>query len=226
MMVKKKALDGQPQPLRWCGDFRALNNSTKDDGYPVPSMSYVIDAAAQVPWRSKLDLLSGYWQIPIAPEDVHKTAVATPVGLVEFVRMPFGLKTAPKTFQRMMNTVFAEKLHETALAYLDDLIVYTLTFEEHLRTVVWVLQTAIEAGIRFKATKCEFVPETMSLLGVVLTPEGRTPDQDHVKALRNMEQPRSPKALHRALGMMGFFRDFIPRFALRTAELDKLARGE
>jgi hypothetical protein len=140
LMVRKKDVNGVQQPLRWCGDYRRLNNVTLDDAYPVPDMAHCIDTAASKKWRSKLDLLSGYWHLPVAEEDIQKTAIATVVGLVEFTRTPFGLKTAPKTFQRAMNHIYAERLHKDVLAYLDDLLAFTDTFEQHLEVLSWMFK--------------------------------------------------------------------------------------
>ena len=139
VIVTKK--DGKP---RFCIDYRRLNKVTRRDAYPLPRIDDILDNLRGSRYRSSIDLTSGYWQIPVAEVDIEKTAfVVNGRGLFEFLVMPFGLTNAPATFQRDMDKVFAAYLNRFVMVYLDDIIIYSKTFEEHvehLRTVFQVLR--------------------------------------------------------------------------------------
>ena len=127
ILVPKK--DGSK---RLCVDFRRLNKVTKADPYPIPRVDELIDRLGQAQYITALDLTKGYWQVPVAKESQAKTAFITPFGKYEFLTMPFGLVDAPSTFQRLMDRVL-EETHEFAAAYLDDVIVYSDSWEKHLQ---------------------------------------------------------------------------------------------
>jgi len=129
ILVHKPPEKGQLQPPRFVVDYHHLNSVTQGDGYPIPSISSVLDAVSQGRVFAKCDLVSGYWEIPICQSDQHKTAFCTHLGLYEFLRLPFGLKTAPNTFQRILNTVFADYLHKWLVVYMDDIIQWAMTDE-------------------------------------------------------------------------------------------------
>ena len=118
ILVRKPLENGIPQPPRFVVDYRGLNAITSGNGYPIPLVSNILDALSGGKLFAKLDLASGYWQVPVNPAHVHKTAFATHLGLYEFLRMPFGLKTAPHTFQRILKTVFSDYLYQWLIIYI------------------------------------------------------------------------------------------------------------
>ena len=155
-MVRKPLEKGLPQPPRFVVDYRGLNTVTAGDGYPIPSVSNVLDALSGGKKFAKLDLASGYWQVLVNPDHMHKTAFATHLGLYEFLRMPYGLKTAPQTFQRILNSVFADFLYQWLIIYIDDVIVWANTDHEALSRYELIFERAAKFGIQFKPTKCVF----------------------------------------------------------------------
>ena len=132
ILVRKPPEKGKLQPPRFVVDYRRLNSVTQGDGYPLPSISSILDAVSQAKVFAKCELVSGYWQISIRQSDRHKTAFCTHLRLYEFLRLPFGLKTAPNTFQRILNTVFADYLHKWLVVYVNDIIQWAMFYKEAL----------------------------------------------------------------------------------------------
>ena len=159
VLVGKK--DGS---LRLCVDYRRLNSISKADAYPMPRIDELIDGLGKARYISTLDLAKGYWQVPVAVEDQPKAAFTTPFGLYEFTRMPFGLKGAPATFQRMMDMILSG-LSEFTNAYIDDIIIFSVTWKEHLLHLSLVLRRLQEAGLTAKPAKCQFGMSQCSYLG-------------------------------------------------------------
>ena len=143
VLVKKK--DGS---TRFCVDYRRVNNLTITDSYPLPRIDDTIEALRGSKWFSTLDLASGYWQVPMAPEDAEKTAFTTQFGLYQFKKTPFGLANAPATFERLMELVLSGLHWEICLIYLDDIIVFSETFEEHVTRLQLVLRRLKQAGLK------------------------------------------------------------------------------
>ena len=162
VLVRKK--DGS---IQMCVDYRRLNSVSREDAYPMPCVDDLIDRLGKARFITTLDLTRGYWQMPVAAEDQHKTAFATPFGLFQFRVMPFGLNGALASFQRMMDRA-VDGLQDFAAAYLDDLIIYSDTWEDHLRQVRLLLQRLRETGLTVKPTKCQFGRERCVYLGHVV----------------------------------------------------------
>ena len=156
ILVRKSPETGVPQPPRFVVDYRGLNKVTVGYGYPIPSVSNILDALSGGKLFGKLDLARGYWQVLVNPQHVHKTAFSTHLGLYEFLPMPYGLKTAPQTFQRILNSIFSDMLYNWLIIYIDDLIVWSDNETEALQHYDQVFQRAIDFGIQFKPTKCAF----------------------------------------------------------------------
>ena len=146
-------------------DYRGLNAVTSGDGYPIPSVSNVSDALGGGKMFAKLDLASRYWQVLVNPAHVHKTSFATHLGLYEFLRMLYGLKTAPRTFQCILNTVFADFLYQWLIIYIADVIVWSNTYQEALSRYELIFERAVKFGIQFKPTKCSFFSQDLEVLG-------------------------------------------------------------
>ena len=156
ILVRKPLDKGKPQPPRFVVDYRRLNSITQGDGYPIPSVSNILDALSGGKLFAKRDLASGYWQVPVNPKHVHKTAFATHLGLYEFLRMPYGLKTAPQTFQRILNTVFSAFLYQWLIIYIDDCTIWSSSQQEAIHQYDKILATAVKFGLQFKPSKCYF----------------------------------------------------------------------
>ena len=170
VMVPKKGGE-----LRFCIDYRQLNKATVKDRYPLPRIDDTIDALYGAKYFSTLDLFSGYWQIEIEEADKHKTAVICEYGQYEFNRMPFGLTNAPGTFQRLMNKIMKPVLYESALVYLDDIIVFSKTLEDHIKHLETVFKILAEAGLKLKLKKCDFFKTEINYLGHIVTRDGVMP---------------------------------------------------
>ena len=170
-MVPKK--DGTK---RICIDYRKLNEITVKDAYPLPRIGQTIDALQGAGLFFSLDLASGYWQVPVAQEDRHKAAFCTPDGdLFEFVKMPFGLTNTPATFQRLMNNIFAADMFQHVLIFLDDVLTYNKTPNEHLHHHEKVFLTLRRAGLKLKPKKCNLFQTEVHYLGYVIDKSGSEP---------------------------------------------------
>ena len=155
-------------------------------------------------------MVSGYWQIPIRQSDQHKTAFCTHLGLYEFLSLLFGLKKAPNTFQRILNTVFADYLHKWLVVYVDDISQWVMTDEEALAQYSLLFQRLVKVGMQLKPSKCTFFATEIEILGHRITQEGQTPISKGVETTLSMPTPTNTSAVKRFLGLCGYFRDFIP----------------
>src|SRR5688572_8001937 len=175
VLAKKK--DGT---MRFCVDYRRLNERTRKDSYPLPRVEDCLDALAGASWFSTLDLRSGYHQVAMEPKDAHKTAFVTRKGIFRWKVMPFGLCNAPATFQRLMDIVLSGLNFEICLVYLDDVIIFGDDLDQHLERLKQVLQRLREAHLKLKPTKCRLLRKTVSFLGHVMTPDGVAVDPSKV----------------------------------------------
>ena len=217
-MVPKE--DGTWHP---CGDFRRLNDATEADKYPVPHLQ---DFSAQLQGCrvfSKIDLIRGYHQIPVAAEDVHKTAVITPFGLYEFLRTPFGLKNAAQAFQRLMDTM-CQGL-DFVFVYLDDVLVASKSDEEHRVHLAQLFKRCQDFGLVLNPKKCVFAQPELKFLGHRVSAQGIAPAADRVRVIRDFPQPKTIRQLMEFLGMFNFYKRFIPGAAAVLSPLFDATSG-
>ncbi|GFV92410.1 retrovirus-related Pol polyprotein from transposon 17.6 [Trichonephila clavipes] len=174
---------------------------------------------------SSMDLRSGYWQIAIDEADREKTAFITPEGLYEFKVMPFGLCNAPATFERMMDNLLRHFKWTMCLCYLDDIIVFSETFEDHLIRLRLVLKCLQEAGLKLNSKKCLFAAQEVKILGHLVSSNGVRPDPDKIKAVRNFPTPKNIHDIRSFLGLCSYFRRFIKGFCYLAEPLQSLLKS-
>ena len=222
VMVKKK--DGS---LRFCVDFRQLNVATIKEAHPLPQIDDLLDALHGARWFSTLDLKSGYWQVPIMERDKEKTAFRTSSGqLYEFNQAPFGLCNAPATFSLLMDRVLSGLHWEMCLFYLDDIIVFSSTWEEHLARLRQVFERLRHANLKLGTEKCAFAAKEVSYLGHQVTEEGLLPDSALLAAIREIPPPKTATEVRSFLGLAGYYRRYVKNFAAITGSLHALTRKD
>ena len=226
-LVPKKSTDGITQEWRPVIDYRRVNKVTEDDRFHLPVLKdLLMSLGSGNSAYSSLDLLSGYWQVPMAPESRHITAFSTPNGHWEFLRMPFGLKNAPITFQRMMNSILGSLVGKSVFVYLDDIIIFSKDIPSHLKDLSTVLQRLREAGLKIKLTKCDFLKKSLHFLGHMVDQEGIHTADDKIKAIQNFPTPKSIENVRSFLGLSGYYRSFIRNFSSIASPLNILLRKE
>ena len=208
VLVPKK--DGS---LRFCVDFRRLNSITTKDVYPLPRVDDILDTLGNARYFTTLDLASGYWQVPLDDDARPKTAFTTHQGLYEFVRMPFGLCNAPATFQRTMQSVLAGLEWRDCFVYIDDILIASATFEEHLQHLEQVFDRLRTANLRLKPKKCRFLCKEVKYLGHVISVRGVLPDPEKTDQVKSFPIPRDVTQVRQFLGLASYYRRFVPKFA-------------
>lgn len=217
IFAKKK--DGT---LRFCVDYRGLNDLTVRNSYPLPHMEDLFDRLQGAQYFSKIDLRTGFYQIALAEEDRAKTAFRTRYGHFEWTVLPMGLTNAPATFQHLMNHTFREFLDRCVLVFLDDIVVYSRTLDDHVRDVRAVLQRLQDAGLYAKKSKCELFMHEIEFLGHRVGRDGLRVMQDKVDAVQKWPQPRNASELRSFLGLAGYYRRFVQGFSRLAAPLHEL----
>ena len=218
VMVKKK--DGS---LRMCVDYRRLNAVSHIDAYPMPRIDDLIDGLGNARFISTLDLTRGYWQLPVAEKDRHKTAFTTPYGQFQFKMLPFGLSGAPSSFQRLMDNLI-KGCEGFASAYLDDLVVFSNSWQDHLSQLRRVLNRIKEAGLTVKVGKCQFGTSKCVYLGHTVGNGSVEPELSKLQAVKTFPLPETKRQVRGFLGLTGYYRRFIPDYSSRAAPLTDLTR--
>lgn len=217
VLVPKK--DGK---IRFAIDYRKLNDVTVKEIFALPRIDDTLDALGGANYFSTMDLTAGYWQIPMRESDVEKTAFVTHEGLYEWLYMPFGLTNAPATFQRMMNRAFAGLTWQCCLVYLDDIIIFSKTFDQHLHDLISVLHRVDQHGLMLKPSKCHICCTEVEYLGHVISADGIRANPHKLEVIRDWPVPTNVKEVQSFLGLCGYYRKLIQNFAKRESPLRKL----
>ncbi|XP_037831815.1 uncharacterized protein LOC119617061 isoform X2 [Kryptolebias marmoratus] len=216
VLVPKK--DGS---MRFCIDFRYLNGITQFDSYPAPRIDDMVERIGKARYLTTIDLCKGYWQVPLTARSKELTAFRTPWGLFQFKVMPFGLHGAPATFQRLMDQVLSD-MSDFAAAYLDDIVIFSSTWEDHLKHLEKMLERLQSAGLTINPAKCAIAKDETEYLGFVIGNGVIKPQINKITAIESCPLPETRKQLRSFLGMAGFYHRFIPHFSARAALLTDL----
>ena len=223
VLVKKK-----DSTWRMCVDYRRLNMKTKNtDPYMLPRIDETLDRLSKATYFSTLDLLSGYHQVELSPESKSKTAFIVPrmsPNHWEYRMMPFGLSGAPRTFQRLIDRLLRGLEYEIAMAYLDDIIVFSMTVAQMIQRLKTVFQRLRDAGLKLKAKKCTLFQRETVYLGHVISAEGVSCDPEKVKAVQSWLPPKTVKQVRAFLGTVGYYKRFIKGYADIARPLYQLTR--
>ena len=219
VLVKKK--DGT---IRFCVDYRELNAVTRKDSYPLPRIDDALDALSGAKYFTTLDFQSGYHQVAMDTNSIEKTAFISHAGLYEYNVMSFGLTNAPPTFQRLMHCMLHGLDWKICLVYIDDVIVFSSTFEEHLVRLAAVFDRLREANLKLKPSKCHFACASVNFLGFVVTAEGILPDSDKIDAVKTFPAPTSVTEVRSFLGLCNYYRRFVKDFAKIASPLNRLTK--
>ncbi|WVZ81473.1 hypothetical protein U9M48_028847 [Paspalum notatum var. saurae] len=220
--VEKKDQGGK----RLCVDYRPLNAVTVKNKYPLPHIDILFDQLAGAKVFSKIDLRSGYYQIKIRGEDIPKTAFSTRYGLYEYLVMSFGLTNAPAFFMYMMNSVFMNELDKFVVVFIDDILIYSKSEEEHKEHLRIVLNRLREHKLYAKFSKCAFWLKEVSFLGHILSKKGVAVDPSKVKDVLNWKQPETVTEIRSFLGLVGYYRRFIKDFSKTAKPMTSLTKKE
>lgn len=220
VMVKKS--DGK---WRFCVNYKRLNAVSESDAYPIPYVSAILDRLRDARYLSTIDIKSAYWQIPVGEKSRPLTAFTVPNrGLFQFKRMPFGLHSAPSTWQRLIDRVITPELEANSFAYLDDLIICSSDFDTHLRVLREVFKRIHQAGLTINKEKCVFCRPELRYLGYVVNSSGLLVDPEKVDAILKIESPKTVTEVRRIVGLASWYRRFIPSFSTLVSPLTRLTQ--
>ena len=236
IVVPKKSSPNEPPRRRLCVDYRRVNSlqpqvekGDKSKGclslYPLPKIDEMLAKLKGAKVFSTIDLRSGYYHIGLTKESRAKSAFVVPMGKWEFKKTPFGLAQAPAAFQFLINKVLME-CGKFAMGYLDDIIIFSKTEEEHLKHIEQIFKRLEFFGLKMKREKCAFFKKHIQYLGHLITEDGFRPLPEKLEIIRKMPAPKNPKEVKQFLGLIGYYRKFVPRFADMSRPLTNLTRHD
>lgn len=225
-IVPKKLDASGKKKWRVVIDYRKLNEKTVDDKFPIPRIEEILDRLGRSTYFTTLDLKSGFHQIEVHPKDRPKTAFSTEKGHFEFIRMPFGLKNAPATFQRVMNHILGNLIGNCCLVYLDDIIIFGSSLQHHIDNLNKVLQRLAQANLKIQFDKCEFLQKQCEFLGHIVTQDGIKPNPNKIEKILNWPIPKTTTQIKGFLGLLGYYRKFIRDFAKLTKPLTRCLKKD
>ncbi|CAG2218638.1 unnamed protein product [Mytilus edulis] len=213
-----------PQNFRFCCDFRYLNSQTQEFKYTIPNLQELTESFSEMTpnYITSIDLSSGFFQMGITPESSRYTAFNTCFGTYKFLRLPMGLKTSPNTFQLLMDRVLHGLKFKSCLCYLDDVLICSETFDQHMSDLSEVLGRFRNAGLKLGPKKCSFAAQSCVFLGHLISKDGILPPADRVQAIQEYPAPRNVKELRRLIGLFNWFKKFIPNFSATISSLTRL----
>src|SRR6266542_3399266 len=195
---------------------------TTTDAHTLPRIDKLLEKYRKRKWFTSIDLASEYWQVKIDPKDKLKTAFTCYLGLYEFNVMLFGLKNAPLTFQRLINKVLREYIDEFVIVYIDDLLIYSKTFEEHLEHIRKVFEKLREANLMVKLKKCKFCMPNVEFLGHIIGKDELQPDPSKIEKIEQFKPPKDLRTLREALELFSYYREFVKNFSTIAKPMTEL----
>ena len=210
--------------IRLCTDLRYINSGTVNDAYPIPQCEDLLLQISSSSYITSLDCTSGFWQLPMKESDAHKTAFVTHRGLFEWLVMPFGVKTASGSFQRVMDNLLRPH-SDYSCAYIDDVAVHSKTWSDHLQHLESVLQAFLQVGMTLRLSKCQFGKSKIKFIGHYIGSGCRSVDQSKVDAIQKIPEPHTKKLLRSFLGMCNFFRVYVPNYSRVVLPLTELTKN-
>jgi RNase H-like domain found in reverse transcriptase/Reverse transcriptase (RNA-dependent DNA polymerase)/Integrase zinc binding domain len=207
-IVEKKS-DTSEKKYRLTVNFKKLNTQVVSDKYPVPNIEDILAQLGGKSFFTTLDLVQGFFQIPLKEEDRKKTAFSGPTGKYEFLRLPMGLKNSPAAFQRMLDDIFREDIGKRCFVYVDDIICFSNSFEQHLIDLDIILNKLDQANLKIQSEKCEWAKSELKYLGFVISSDGVKPDRSKLEIIEKIPFPENLKQLKSFLGMVNQYRKFI-----------------
>ena len=211
--------------LRICIDYRLLNRVTKTEKFPMPNLNNCVYRPSKVKFFTKLDMVRGYYQVPIDEKSRQYTAFSTVQNHYQFKRLSFGLKNSGIAFQKLMQQVLSPVLTSNIIIYIDDILIMSESFDDHIETVQKVLMLLAKYSIKIKVDKCEFFKEEVKFLGHVINGNGLRKSEEYVKSVKNVKKPTTVKEMRKFLGLINFQRKFIEDCSLLTQSLSPWTAG-
>ncbi len=225
MQFKKSGESGQKEKTRMCIDYKDLNRLILPDPQPMPLIDEIVARTAGCSWFSGLDINSAFWSIPIRQEDRHKTGFVTQHGNYEWSCLPFGLKNAPGTFQRILSGIIRKhRLMDFCVNYIDDILIFSKSFEEHIEHLRSLISAIIREGFRLKLVKCNFARQSIEYLGHEIGPDYVKPLNDNLAAINKFPQPKTRRNVRQFLGKINFYLKFIPNASSLLEPFHRLLR--